>query len=389
IINGSVYDDRGLVTANFQYKYGTSGNVTNMTTTGVGGTFYTDRNPSSGTTSYTLSKYYYMTQELGYVNLYIHSSDNDTIYIYFRAYSPSTGWVYLYQNNNDNSGTKIDKDFFGMGYTQFNVYMYDQEGNDDIYYKVSYTDGEPVVNATIPGPGYSTWVYYRLSATDQAGNTNSTTWSRYWADGTSPTITEHTGPSSQPAKSPVTLTAKFKDDHAIDKAVIYYSFGGSYRTAAMTATSKNTTHLEARGQVEASLLPLNVTYYFRVYDKAGNYNDTTILKYSTYLASVAEGVVKTYDGSNLYTSVGYSLYEWDFDYSGTFNADATGVSRTHAFMDDGNYTIALRLTDNNFVVTTMMLDQKVTDQSPLSKITSNIYPYEGEDLLMNGSTSSS
>ncbi|MCJ2541182.1 MAG: PKD domain-containing protein, partial [Candidatus Thermoplasmatota archaeon] len=104
---------------------------------------------------------------------------------------------------------------------------------------------------------------------------------------------------------------------------------------------------------------------------------------------MAEGVVKTFDGSNLYTSAGYSLYEWDFDYSGTFNVDTTGVSRTHAFMDDGNYTIALRLTDNNFVVTMMTFPQKVIDKSPIAKITSNINPYEGEDLLMNGSTSSS
>ncbi|MCK5252108.1 MAG: hypothetical protein KAQ96_04130, partial [Thermoplasmata archaeon] len=181
IINGSVYDDRGLVTANFQYKYGVNGTVTNVTSTGTGGRHYIDRNPSSGMTSSYLSRYYYMSDELGYLNLYIHSSDDDSIWIRVRAWRPSYGWTNLYYDTWDDNGTKIDTSYVGMGYTQFHVYMYEQydgDGYDYIYYRVSYTDGDPYVNATIPGPGYSSWVYYSLSATDQAGNTNSTTWSR-------------------------------------------------------------------------------------------------------------------------------------------------------------------------------------------------------------------
>ena len=40
-------------------------------------------------------------------------------------------------------------------------------------------------------------------------------------------------------------------------------------------------------------------------------------------------------------------YEWDFDYSGTFMPDASGVNVTFTYPDAGDRTAALRVTDNN------------------------------------------
>ncbi len=40
-------------------------------------------------------------------------------------------------------------------------------------------------------------------------------------------------------------------------------------------------------------------------------------------------------------------YEWDFNYSGsTFTVDATGLTTSHTFADDGDFTVALRVTDD-------------------------------------------
>lgn len=40
-------------------------------------------------------------------------------------------------------------------------------------------------------------------------------------------------------------------------------------------------------------------------------------------------------------------YEWDFDYDGvTFTIDDTGVTPSHVYLDEGSYTIALRVTDD-------------------------------------------
>jgi len=40
-------------------------------------------------------------------------------------------------------------------------------------------------------------------------------------------------------------------------------------------------------------------------------------------------------------------YEWDFDYSGSFSTDATGASPSHTYAAPGNYTAALRVSDED------------------------------------------
>jgi large repetitive protein len=42
-----------------------------------------------------------------------------------------------------------------------------------------------------------------------------------------------------------------------------------------------------------------------------------------------------------------SSYQWDFNYDGTFNAEASGQTTTHSYPTAGNKTIRLRVTDND------------------------------------------
>ncbi|MGB0526120.1 MAG: PKD domain-containing protein, partial [Flammeovirgaceae bacterium] len=46
-------------------------------------------------------------------------------------------------------------------------------------------------------------------------------------------------------------------------------------------------------------------------------------------------------------------YEWDFDFSGTFSADATGITTNHIYPAAGTYTAALRITSDNGCVDTV------------------------------------
>jgi len=41
-----------------------------------------------------------------------------------------------------------------------------------------------------------------------------------------------------------------------------------------------------------------------------------------------------------------TLYEWDFNYDGSFSADAEGASVDHSFSSGGNYSVMLRVTDD-------------------------------------------
>jgi hypothetical protein len=46
-------------------------------------------------------------------------------------------------------------------------------------------------------------------------------------------------------------------------------------------------------------------------------------------------------------------YEWDFEYSGSFSVDATGASPSHTYAAPGNYTAALRVSDEDGGVDSM------------------------------------
>jgi len=59
---------------------------------------------------------------------------------------------------------------------------------------------------------------------------------------------------------------------------------------------------------------------------------------------VCIGEAVTFSGSG--TGQGTLVYEWDFDYDGNFVVMATGASPIYTFPTTGNYTVALRVTDD-------------------------------------------
>ncbi len=387
-VNGTASDGEGAVTPLVQYKVGSGGSIVGLVPT-FDPAMYTDRNPTSGYKyGGYLTKTYYLKDELTYLNLYAWTDDYDTLYVRVRCYRNSTGsWETIYASSGGN-GYRIDRYWTSSGYGAFEVYVYDSDYNDDYYYNITYKAGGSKLHAMIPAPGFSTWVYYRITATDAAGNTNATQWYRYWADGSAPYLVGSTSPGSQPAEAPVSISATFADEHAIDRAEIFYSYGGAYQNVSMTASdTSNTTHLKASGSIPPTKIPLTVRYYFRTYDKAGNPGQSAVFTYTTYLGPVAEGNPKTYNASNLYSPVGFKTYDWDFEYDGSFDRDSTGVSATHTFMDNGTYVVALRLYDNNDVMSFLTFTQNVTDMGPKAAIGVLGTTEEGQTLTIFGSGS--
>src|SRR5919109_1029457 len=60
-----------------------------------------------------------------------------------------------------------------------------------------------------------------------------------------------------------------------------------------------------------------------------------------------------------------SSYQWDFNYDGTFNAEASGQTTTHSYPTAGNKTIRLRVTDNDGAIGEVGLALRV-NASPTS-----------------------
>ena len=81
--------------------------------------------------------------------------------------------------------------------------------------------------------------------------------------------------------------------------------------------------------------------------------------------------------------------EWDFDYSGTFQVDDTGVVVDHTFMDDGRYRIGLRAYETDGSYSEFLGKISVLDLSPIADFTVDSPTVEGSSIIFNGTISSS
>lgn len=91
-------------------------------------------------------------------------------------------------------------------------------------------------------------------------------------------------------------------------------------------------------------VPIEHEAIIGVFDSRGGLNDLPqpVFEPST---PVNEGELLTFDGSKSKDDGWIVSYEWDFDFNGTFNVDATGEIAFHAYDVEGMYTAALRVTD--------------------------------------------
>ncbi len=97
-----------------------------------------------------------------------------------------------------------------------------------------------------------------------------------------------------------------------------------------------------------------------------------------------EGSPIGFDASGSYDNGTITSYEWDWDYDGsTFDSDATGVTAQHTWIDDGSFTIALRVTDDRDqfdIATAIVTVDNVAPGKPGIEITPAA-PYTDDDLV--------
>ncbi|MGA1840943.1 MAG: PKD domain-containing protein [bacterium] len=105
-----------------------------------------------------------------------------------------------------------------------------------------------------------------------------------------------------------------------------------------------------------------------------------------------EGQAGNYDasGSASYPD-GIIGYEWDWDYDGvTFNPSGdTGAIQSHSWMDDGTYTVAVRVTDDDGSMDIATLVVSVNDLAPTAALTGDTLLDEGQAGSYDASGSTS
>ncbi|UCC92526.1 MAG: PKD domain-containing protein [Thermoplasmata archaeon] len=108
----------------------------------------------------------------------------------------------------------------------------------------------------------------------------------------------------------------------------------------------------------------------------------------SYSGALKEGETLTFSGSVLDPRAAESyIFEWDFDYTApTFVKDDTGQQATHAYADDGTYTVAMRIfeerTSTYSQVVSMPLD--VINQAPEAHINTSSPGDEGSPVGLWG-----
>ncbi|MCK5251548.1 MAG: PKD domain-containing protein, partial [Thermoplasmata archaeon] len=318
-------------------------------------------------TTSTLSKYYYAPagSVIGRVTLRVFAEDHSGLSLYLRAYSPSTGWRYIYgPSSNTDDGIKVDQDLSLTRYDRFHIYYYDVS-RSAFYYNVTWSTVDLDIPGQVAGPGYTTWVYYRMRGTDGFGYSTTGPWYRYWADGVKPILFAHRSPSVREVTVNVNLEATFYDENRIGYAQLFYAYENSpFTLMNMTVGFHNGSHMGASALVPKTSIPMNVTYFFRFFDSAGNNNTSPTYRYTTIMQNLVEGTFRDFNSSVIEADAGLLKWEWDFDYNGTFNSDRNGQTVRYRYYDNGTYTVMLRMTDKDWQVTYLTFTVFVEDLTP-------------------------
>ncbi|NOQ53578.1 MAG: hypothetical protein GQ558_03110, partial [Thermoplasmata archaeon] len=390
-VNSTVHDALTSVDVYMDYKYGAGGAVQSAYLGKGGQIEVVDQLPASGTTTSTLTKTYTMPagSYVGRVTLRVWSKDHDNCYVYIRGLKGST-WETIYLSTSTTDGIKVDKSVELSSYTQLYVYYYDVD-RDPFYYNLTYTHMASNMMLEVPAPGYATMVYYRVRGTDEVGLSNVSAWGSYYADGTDPMLIAHKPQGMVDCTVSVSLSVTLQDEARMGRAQVRYSYGGSsYTNLNMTTAMYNITHLGATASLNKSRIPMTVSYYFVFWDAAGNMNTSKVYSYNTKMRDLVEGAYTVYDSTVLTSTPPYNKWEWDFDYYGsTLDADKVGKIVRHTFLDNGTYTVALKLTDTEGNVTLLTFNVLVLDGSPLAVIKEIDSVIEGTTFTLDATWSSS
>ncbi len=110
---------------------------------------------------------------------------------------------------------------------------------------------------------------------------------------------------------------------------------------------------------------------------------------------VACGQTVSFDASSsthTHPSQDIVIFEWDWEFDGTFEPDAVDATASHAYSQFGMYTAALRVTDNNVPsqsdVTTIEIDVSLGNRPPVADPNGPYVLAIGEDLQLDGTGSS-
>jgi len=232
----------------------------------------------------------------------------------------------------------------------------------------------------IPAFPYDTIVYYKIYAYDKAGNPASTGLYSYTViDPYPPMIGVPTWDPEEPfADEEVNVFVSASEPanaSGIKNVTLWYGTDGELRSKEMTETTPGNWTAIIPGQSAG----VNVSFYIESYDNVGNSTRTLTYDYTVKIHPPAPVATFTYSPLTPFTgetvtfnaTSSYDLdgtivsYVWDF---GDFT-NGTGNVTTHIYVDNGTYTVTLKVTDNDGLSDITSADIIVLNRPPVAIFT--------------------
>jgi len=245
--------------------------------------------------------------------------------------------------------------------------------------------------AGIPAQPYNTAVNYKVYASDTAGNSDvSELFSYAVGDFVPPVISNviHV-PNSPYHYGSVTVSAKVTepaDASGVKNVTLWYTAAGTWAFTDMTLHEGLWT-ADIPGQCGG----LHVNFFVEAFDNAGNNAETSTFGYTVIIPNwppIAEfsesasivytGEVIDFDASGSYDTDGYIVgYSWDF---GDGNTDS-GVTVSHSYVDDGEYTVILRVVDDDGAVGSKTASIIVKNRPPVADLSTSAAILDKEETV--------
>jgi len=252
--------------------------------------------------------------------------------------------------------------------------------------------------AGIPAQPYNTAVNYKIYASDTSGRSAvSELFSYIVGDFVPPVISNvvHV-PNSPYHYQIVTVSAKVTepaDASGVKNVTLWYTEAGTWAFTDMTLHEGLWT-ADIPGQSGG----LHVKFFVEAFDNAGNNAKTSTFGYTVIIPNIppiAEfsesasivytGEVINFNASDSYDPDGYiASYSWDFG-DGTTDS---GVTVSHSYVDDGEYSVTLKVVDNRGATDSKTAVKLVKNRPPIASLMGYVVSCEKEEIVTFDASSS-
>lgn len=267
---------------------------------------------------------------------------------------------------------------------------YDPDGGIIVDYEWDFGDGAFANNVTTSHSYADDGVYtVTLIVTDDEGTTNSTSAVKTVLN--RPPVA-HFNESAEIVDTDVVITFDASDSDDLDGEIVSYYWDFGDGVTEIYVKGVNLTVIASHSYADNGTYTVTLTVTDDDGASASEPDTKTVLnrppvaEFTQSVTTVKTGQTTTFDAGDSYDPDGtIESYVWDFG----DGKNTTGVEVSHAYDDDGSYTVTLTVTDDDGAINSTSITKTVSNRPPTASFTQNATTVDvGEAIHFDASDSS-